>query len=352
VVTGAGVGRKRKDKLLMELLKELNIETQDFEVTHNYANTIVPSCKVKEMFLKVKRAHNDSIKPQTFKKFATSVLGAAEYNHFIVCSGYTDYENEDVSDTLYNYGFDDNYNNWIGVNIPWRELIKTLVNRVGANNVKFKNGVTKLERTGEGYNVTTELGDYSGKKIILATTIDSVLKLLPNKKGIYNQIKGQTFLRTYGKFSKQSKEIMKKHVNSMTIVPGPLQKLIPINPDKGIYMIAYSDNKCAVNLKYLSEDNEESRSRFCEIIERSLGISIGSLKLLSIKNYFWPIGTHYYEPLSEDFRNRGEFIKLAQCPENDIRIVGEMISENQGWVEGALESVKAVITKKWIKELK
>jgi len=29
-------------------------------------------------------------------------------------------------------------------------------------------------------------------------------------------------------------------------------------------------------------------------------------------------------------------------------VVGEMISMNQGWVQGALESVEAVVTKKWV----
>jgi hypothetical protein len=31
-------------------------------------------------------------------------------------------------------------------------------------------------------------------------------------------------------------------------------------------------------------------------------------------------------------------------------IVGEMISMNQGWTEGALESVDAVVTKQWIEK--
>jgi monoamine oxidase len=32
----------------------------------------------------------------------------------------------------------------------------------------------------------------------------------------------------------------------------------------------------------------------------------------------------------------------------NMLIVGEMISNNQGWTQGALESVKAVVSKKWI----
>jgi hypothetical protein len=349
VVTGAGVGRKKKDKLLISLLKELNVETSEFQAGNSYAKTITPPCDVKGLFLKIKHAYNESVRPQTFKSFATSVLGESEYKHFVTCAGYSDYENENVFDTIYNYGFDDNYNSWTGIRVPWHDLIKKLVAEIGENNIKFKSGATKIVKERSGFTITTESGEYIGKKIIVATTIDSLRKLLPKSKDIYNQIKGQPFLRTYGKFSKSSIEIMKQYCPSITVVPGPLQKIIPINPNEGIYMISYCDNINAVKLNKLSDDNEVSRSRFCDILEKSLGLPVGSLKLLAIKNYFWQTGTHYYTPLSADFISRDAFVNTAQRPDENIRVVGELISENQGWVEGALESVEAVITKKWIK---
>jgi monoamine oxidase len=60
------------------------------------------------------------------------------------------------------------------------------------------------------------------------------------------------------------------------------------------------------------------------------------------------VGTHYYEPLGGDFKNRSEFIRQAQNPEKGMIVVGEMVSRHQGWVEGALESVDAVIRKEWV----
>jgi monoamine oxidase len=52
--------------------------------------------------------------------------------------------------------------------------------------------------------------------------------------------------------------------------------------------------------------------------------------LIGIKGYYWKEGTHYYKSKPEHFDHRGE---------GGIIVVGEMISINQGWVEGALESV-------------
>jgi hypothetical protein len=350
IVTGAGVGRKKKDKLLIELLNEMNIESTEFAAGNSYASTITKPCKLKEQFLKIKREHIDTNEPQTFKTFATNILGKAEYNNFVTCSAYSDYENEDVIDTLYHYGFDDNYTNWTGLYIPWHELVHKLIQEIGERNVKMNNEVKIISRVGETFKITTESGEYLCKKIVFATTIDAVLKLFPGRKDIYKQIKGQPFLRTYGKFSKSSTDLMKTIVPTTTVVPGPLQRIIPINPDSGIYMLAYCDNKNAKTLNLIKGDTEESRSQYCRILEKSLGIESNSLSLLAIKKYFWPIGTHYYTPLSEDYKNRKEFIHVAQRPEQNIRVIGEMISENQGWVEGALESVNAAITKKWIKE--
>ena len=44
-------------------------------------------------------------------------------------------------------------------------------------------------------------------------------------------------------------------------------------------------------------------------------------------------------------KNREQFIRAAQNPVPCMYVVGEMISRKQGWTEGALESVNAIISK-------
>jgi hypothetical protein len=124
-----------------------------------------------------------------------------------------------------------------------------------------------------------------------------------------------------------------------------------MDSDKGIYMIAYSDNKNAVYLKKYLENTEKNKEFFCLLLEKSLGIPKNSLQLLDIKDYYWPIGTHYYSPLSSSFKNRNEFIKVVQHPEKGMLVVGEVVSDDQGWSEGALRSVEKVLNKKWVKDI-
>ena len=61
--------------------------------------------------------------------------------------------------------------------------------------------------------------------------------------------------------------------------------------------------------------------------------------------FYWPIGTHYYQPLSNEYKNRKDFIDEAQHPLPNILVVGEVVALNQGWTQGALESVQMGLTK-------
>jgi hypothetical protein len=165
---------------------------------------------------------------------------------------------------------------------------------------------------------------------------------------MYKQIKGQPFLRVYGKFTKESSNILKQFVPSRTIVPGPLHSIIPMKND--VYMIAYTDNDDAIMLKAYIKNNVKNRKVFVDLLEKSLGIEHNTLDLIGIKGFYWPIGTHYFQPfnnkISNNFiTNSSTFLKVAQNPCKGIFVVGEMVSTQQGWVEGALESVNAIKSK-------
>jgi hypothetical protein len=360
VVTGAGVGRKNKDKLLIHLLNELDFPYEEFPFKPHYSSQMDRIVDVKKVIEHLKNEYNKNKnrKRITFKEFAKPVLGDKLYGDFLVSAGYTDYENEDAFDVIENYGMDDNACCWKGLYINWKQLVATLRNKIGPGKIKTSMNVVSIKKTREDprlFSVETDKAIvFESNKVIVATTIDSIKQIVPgasSKNSIYNEIKGQNFLRLYGKFSKKSNEIMKEYVKGYTIVPGPLQKIIPMDSNKGVYMIAYSDNTNATFLKKYLEDTPKNREIFCYLLEKALGIPNKSLELVSIKDYYWPIGTHYYTPLSDKYENREEFIRKAQNPENGILVVGEVVCDNQGWTNGALSSVKAVLNKKWIKSV-
>ena len=356
LVIGAGVGRKDTDKLLIELLDELKIPYEPFKVQMNYSPLIDHPINVKKCLTELRAAYNKYKHPPnvTFKHFAKEYLGATMYNQFIVSSGYSDYENEDVYEVLYHYQMDDNSPGWTGLSIPWSQLVYKLCNYIGIHNIKSSNKVEKINKICKMGKMSVSMFKiitdkklvYYSNKVIIATRITTVQKLLSNYP-IYKEIHGQPFLYVYAKFTKTSAEIMSQHVPYYTIVPSPLQKMIPFG--NGVYMIAYADNKNAESLKPFIENTQINRTFFEREVEIALGIESNTLKIIAITSFYWPIGTHYYDPLNKSiFENRRDFIKKAQHPQPGMLVVGEAVSRRQGWTEGALESVHAVLNKKWI----
>ena len=343
VVTGAGVGRKRKDKLLINLLNELDIPYKEFVSKHYYANTLGMPCTLKETFMELRKRYTPCKK--TFKDYAETILGTKKYKHFVKCSGYTDYEKEDAYDVLYNYGFNDNYDNWTALSIPWTKLLLALIHKINMKNIYLQSRVEKIEKPSDtNFFVYTKNKVYTCNMIIVATAIDSIRTLFP-RENVYKGIKSQPFLRLYGKFSECSIPIIKQYVKGYTIVPPPLQKIIPMDPKNGVYMIAYNDNKSCRYLKKWLENTEENRIKFCNLIKKALGIPTETnIYLSSILDFYWNIGTHYYTPLDHrKYKNRNKFIEIAQHPIENVLVVGESVSANQGWVEGALKSVERVL---------
>uniref|UniRef100_A0A6C0DC41 Amine oxidase domain-containing protein n=1 Tax=viral metagenome TaxID=1070528 RepID=A0A6C0DC41_9ZZZZ len=356
IVTGAGIGRKHKDKILIKLLKELEIKTHEFITGPNYANTIIPQCDVKDVFLNLKKQYNHDIHGNmTFKQYATSIIGKVLYKQFVVCAGYTDYEEESAYETLYQYGFDDNYNTWTGIHIPWDTLVEKLARKIGLGNILYSQSVQNIRPIKNGNDTTyvidtktsqSKTDRFEAKHVIIATTIEPLKKMLPgaaSKNSVYQQIHSQPFIRIYGKFSKKSIDTMKSYVPGLLIVPGPLHKIISINPNKGVYMIAYSDNAPATLLHKYAKNIKYNRDSLARLLEKSIGIPNNTLELESISEYYWSEGTHYFDPLRGIYKSRDYFLKIAQHPSENMWVVGEMVSKNQGWVEGALESVEAVI---------
>ena len=257
IVIGAGVGRKDTDKLLIKLLKELDINYEQFKVDMNYSDKLIKNSyiDIKQCLNKLRNIykHLDDTSPflsVTFKLFAIKYLGKKEYKKFIISSGYSDYEDEDVYEVLYHYQMDDNAPGWIGLEIQWSTLVTKLCDKIGLKNIITSTKVENINKIKEDpclfkikalvkQNKTI---NYYANKVIIATRINTVQKLLP-KLSIYKDIHGQPFLYIYAKFDKKSSEIMKTLVPTYTIVTGPLQKMIPFS--KSVYMIAYCDNKNA-----------------------------------------------------------------------------------------------------------
>jgi hypothetical protein len=356
ILIGAGVGRKEKDYLLIKLIQELQIPNHEFPASTHYSHVLqAPSTLIKQQFAHLRSIYKDlaiqkQFKHKTFGEFACFFLGKEEYALFSQCAGYTDYVDADIHDVLYNYGFDDNTTSWTGISLHWSDMTDSLTKKIGKKHILTNHEVSKIhimdtkdQSVAHRFEVVSQRRVYQCNHIIMATTIDGVKQLLPIKSNIYDQIHGQTFLRVYGHFTKESSQIMTQYVPKQTVVQGPIHKIIPMNPEKGVYMIVYTDNDGAKTMNRYTKNTAKNREKMCRYLEQALGIPEKTLLLTDMRDFYWKIGTHYFEPMKGPYFSRSDFICKAQRPYPGIFIVGEMISQNQGWVEGALESVEQIL---------
>jgi len=340
---GAGIGRFHKDRLLLQLMRELHLPIKTFASEHY--SLVTKEIDVKATMHRLqdayKRGQTGQKEHTTFAVFARRVLGNADYQRFLSSTGFTDYQEEDAYETLFEYGMEDNLEKWKAFSVPWRLLEEHLLHSIGPSHFALRKEVTHILPTDDGnFQVTTKNKRYQAKKVVVATTIDTLRRLFPQNP-LYDQIEGQPFLRVYGKFDKASIAILQDRLQGMTYVDFPIQKIIPMNVEKGVYMIVYNDNQSALELKGRTENTEAN----CRFYERALEkvLQVSGLHLIDIRAFYWDIGTHYYKPLKNPSDTRESFMTKAQRPADNIFVVGELVSRNQGWTEGCLESVMEVL---------
>lgn len=314
--TGAYFTRVDKDRILMKLLKDLDIKIDPYVLDIDYS---FKESDVDKLVNKLKKAlpKYDRSKLK-FKEFAKDVLGK-DYDNFINMMGYTDFENADINDTLSNYGFDDNIPGYKIVNVDWSKVVDKLVSFIGSENIVFNTEVKSIKEKNGGFLINSK---YKCDGVIIGVTINVLKNLLDNK--IYNQIESQKFIKVFAK----SKDL---DIDKYTVVDSEIRKVIPIKDD--VYTIAFSDNKDAVSIK------SKNNNYFEELLSSHFNKDI---KITNVKKFFWEEGTHYYKPLPIEYKSRKEFIKEAQHPKDNIWVVGEVVAEKQGWVEGALSSVEKI----------
>lgn len=360
VVLGAGVGRASKDVALGRLLasfgpREKSLLYAPFEVEIDRAPTVrQQTVSRKRLDRLVRESAAYARRPHApFGDVLREALGPSskeEYDRILDASLYTNFEADDATDVIEDYGMDDNEGGWTAWRVDWKRLVGLLKDRIGANGGRGRLvagcRAVRLEKggaDGSSWIVRAAGGrSFACRVVVIATDVRTVRALLP-KSPLYrnNAIRGQPFVRVYATFEDpESKKIMADAVRHLTIVPRPLKKIIPIDPAKsGMYMIAYSDNADALAVRRVMH----KKAAMARMVEKALGIPEKSLRIARLRSRFWPVGTHAYLPLStKKFASRTEFIRRAQRPMPGVFVVGEMVSRQQGWVEGALRSVDAV----------
>lgn len=331
VVGGAGVVRNR-DRLLRGLARESGVPLSRFKTRiQPCSDTPLPDL-LREIYANLHKMDRRA----SFRKNIETVFGSEFLRAFRESAGATDYLDADVIDTVLDYGFQDNTPGQVMFGINWDDLIDRMVEALPSNvRLHLETPVDSVRRVNGGQILLNHR--WRVDAVVWTAPRPSWPLLTPlmevGRRGLWRRVmRGvscQSFLRAYARPELPLKA--QEMYPYMTYLPSsnPIQKILPYRD--GVYMISYSDNRCADTVARRVEDRQW--------LHRHTGLFWTDPVV-----YYFRCGTHFYRPLDPSWSDRDAFLRDAQNPSPGVYLCSEGLSRNQGWTEGALESARRIAT--------
>ncbi len=153
-----------------------------------------------------------------------------------------------------------------------------------------------------------------------------------------HRIYGQFPLHGHGKDAKPW-----FHGIPKTTTHHPLRQFIPVQEKHGFAMVSYSDSQYASFWKSSADQGVDHLQK--EILQQLQVVFPAISHIPSpqwLQSYYWPHGVHFWKTgvKSDVLAPKIQQILGEWTP---FFIVGEAYAKNQGWIEGTLESVDAIL---------
>jgi len=177
-------------------------------------------------------------------------------------------------------------------------------------------------------------------EIIIATcrcslTNFSVLKGTP----LLKQIQTGALMRIYAIYPKNADGRVWFHDLTKQVTAGPLRHVIPINERTGLIMVSYTDG----------DDTKVWREKEGRVLEDALQRELTALlpdrhipRPSYVKKHDWTQGCSYWVPTGEPYDVKAAS-RAAHTPAPHVYVVGESVSLQQTWIEGALASAEYLL---------
>tara|TARA_R100000750_G_C2343733_1_gene95360 strand:- start:141 stop:1223 length:1083 start_codon:yes stop_codon:yes gene_type:complete len=314
ILPGAGIGIADKDHILLKLMKDLGYKYTTFWLD-------VTSIECQNILKKLYDNINLITSGMTFLDYMNTVLTKDEITVFQKENSYTDYQSANALITMLHYGLEDNCSRYLGISILWSKLIAMMSAKC---NYITSQEVLKIDGKSPYFEVVTQNHVYNASKVIIATTISGVRKLLADP--IYNKVKAHPFMRVYASFNDKDAKIMNAYFPKTTRTYNKLHFIIPMSDT--VWMIAYTDGQDAISL-HEKMNKTLMESYLSDMTEHKIHID-------DMKVFYWNEGSHYYLPGDIDFEH-------IRRPEEGIYVVGEAVARRQGWCNGGLETIHEIM---------
>ena len=320
----------------------LHICTNNYSIhKHNNSYKFVDNC-LKFLINKSKKIKKEELQKYTLSQFSKKHLGLKTTQQLINIFGYcSEFDTLNCYDSLNSFKDNFNYNKkFFIIKEGMSELINHMVIDLKKNNIELKNKTKLLNISYENnkYILKTNNISYITSNIIFCIKPTQLLELSlfnPIKKNL-NNIIPRPLLRIYAAYKKNNDNEIWFHNLSRFTTNHPIRHFIPININKGLAMISYTDGDDCLFLlgKYYDKTLKKYlHDEFKKIFPEK---HINQPYYFSVE--FWDEGAHYWKKnIDSDNLSQSLLYPMKEKYPN-LYICGEAISQQQAWVEGAIIS--------------
>lgn len=202
---------------------------------------------------------------------------------------------------------------------------------------------TKNNRNGKSAIVITKDGkELFADAVVLALHRDAVAAL-PSWRSldVLKKTVMRPLLRMYAVFPKNANGKMWFDGVPKTITDAPIRFIIPVNYEKGIIMISYTDARDAQ--KWIEIENKKGRQEVMHAVMDGVRRLFRERQVpdpIEFKTYPWTNGCTYWLPGNYDVV---ETSRNAHTVGERVFMCGESWSLRQAWIEGALEHAEELM---------
>ena len=356
VETGAGRFSNRH-KRLWKLIHELGLGKKIVPISGGFS--YIPSgeggaLKVidgpeKEVAEVVKASRHTSLaelRKISFLDYAKRVVGNTRAQHIVDSFGYYSeliiMNAHDAIRLMKVLDTHDKTNRFYGLSGGLSQIIERLeafIRKHPHTEIRVKTALEDIEYTEFTKLFRCRLSDGStalSKQCVLALPKQALAKLAMFRPlaSYLDQVSCGSLCRIYSQFAKKDADWLRGLAKITT--NNDLRMIIPIDAEKGIVMISYTDNRFADNWHDLYKEKgvDAVNRRLRELVKETLDVDIA--EPIKTKLFYWPCGVGYWNVGA----NSAAVAKRMARPfgmKRRLFVCGEHFSEkHQQWMEGAL----------------
>lgn len=234
-------------------------------------------------------------------------------------------------------------------------VIEALVEYLEENgvNISYESRITNIRKATTFFHVTkNDTTVFKTRHVVCAVPPKALLELsaLRSMRRQIMSVQPHSLMRVYAIYPRDDKtervwfEGMPRITTNASI-----RYIIPINPEKGLIMISYTDTHYADYIKHVDDaGKQELRDHISKDLQR-LFPKISIPEPSYIKCHYWNQGAHFWKPGFSSSLSKKMVEPLPyDCP--NLYICGEAFSTRQAWIEGSIETARKV-TKRIIRRM-